>query len=558
MAHRRLDFRAASSRAHGSPALNWIQKRYDDDFMRRRRPLEGPGVMPDQVERPQRAAEYVRMSTEHQQYSTENQTAVHRRYAEAHKMEIVRTYADDGKTGLNIEARNALQQLIADVESGIANFEAILVYDVSRWGRFQDTDQSAYYEYLCRRANIGVHYCAEPFVNDGSLNSTLLKAMKRSMAAEYSRELSVKVFAGQCRLIELGFRQGGPPGYGLRRLLIDQQRNPKGLLKRGERKSIQTDRVILVPGPKEEVSVVQEIYRRFVEDGQLEGEITEILNGRGLLTDWGRLLTRAAVRQILTNPKYIGANVYNRRSFKLKEKRVVNPPEMWISRDQAFEPIIAVDMFRRAQEIFATRLKRYSDDEMLELLRRLLARKGSLSGIIIDEAEDMPSSAAYRARFKSLFRAYQLIGYTPQRDHTYLEINKILREHYRSEVAAIVEGLQAVGATVSDDPGNDLFTVNEEFTVSVVPARCRSVRGSNSFRWLIRLDTSLMPDITVVARMQPDNQAVLDYYLLPNIDDLAERIRLAPENGFVLDVYRFENLSFLFRLARRQLVEEVA
>jgi len=514
--------------------------------------------MPDQVERSHRAAEYVRMSTEHQQYSTENQTAVHRRYAESHKMDIVRTYADDGKSGLNIEGRDALQQLIADVESGTANFEAILVYDVSRWGRFQDADQSAYYEYLCRRANIDVHYCAEPFINDGSPNSTLLKAMKRSMAAEYSRELSVKVFAGQCRLIELGYRQGGPPGYGLRRLLIDQQRNPKGLLKRGERKSIQTDRVILVPGPKEEVSVVREIFHRFVEDRQVEAEITELLNARGLLTDWGRPWTSAAVRQILTNPKYIGANVYNRRSFKLKRKRVVNPPEMWISRDQAFEAIISADMFRRAQEIFAARLKRYSDNEMLELLRHLLSRKGSLSGIIIDEAEGMPSSAAYRGRFKSLFRAYQLIGYTPQRDHTYVEINRILREHYRAQVADIVRELQAVGATISQDAGTDLFTINEEFTLSVVPARCRAIRGSNSFRWLVHLDTSLMPDITVVARMQPENQAVLDYYLLPNIDDLAERIRLAPENGFVLDVYRFENLSFLFTLARRQLVEEVA
>jgi len=170
----------------------------------------------------------------------------------------------------------------------------------------------------------------------------------------------------------------------------------------------------------------------------------------------------------------------------------------------------------------------------------------------------MPSSAAYRTRFKSLFRAYQLIGYTPQRDHTYVEINRILREHYRAQVADIVQELQAVGATVSQDAGNDLFTINEEFTLSVVPARCRTIRGSNRFRWLVRLDTSLTPDITVVARMQPGNEAVLDYYLLPNIDDLAERIRLAPENGFVLDVYRFENLSFLFTLARRQLVEEVA
>src|SRR6185503_1975963 len=102
--------------------------------------------------------------------------------------------------------------------------------------RFQDADESAYYEYICKRANVKIHYCAEQFENDGSLSSSLIKTMKRTMAGEYSRELSVKVFAGQCRLIELGFRQGGNAGYGLRRQLIDRNGLPKGILTRGEHK----------------------------------------------------------------------------------------------------------------------------------------------------------------------------------------------------------------------------------------------------------------------------------------------------------------------------------
>ena len=80
---------------------------------------------------------------------------------------------------------------------------------MSRWGRFQDADESAYYEFLCKEAGITtVHYCAEQFENDGSLSATIIKSMKRAMAGEYSRELSAKVFAGQCRLIGLGYRQG--------------------------------------------------------------------------------------------------------------------------------------------------------------------------------------------------------------------------------------------------------------------------------------------------------------------------------------------------------------
>jgi DNA invertase Pin-like site-specific DNA recombinase len=177
-----------------------------------------------------RAAQYVRMSTEHQQYSTENQGDKIREYATRRNIEIVRTYADEGKSGLRIDGRQALQQLIRDVETGNADFQIILVYDVSRWGRFQDADESAYYEYICRRAGIQVAYCAEQFENDGSPVSTIVKGVKRAMAGEYSRELSAKVFIGQCRLIELGFRQGGPAGYGLRRVLIDQSGSVKGEL----------------------------------------------------------------------------------------------------------------------------------------------------------------------------------------------------------------------------------------------------------------------------------------------------------------------------------------
>ena len=147
-----------------------------------------------------RAAEYVRMSTDHQKYSTENQADAIRQYAVRRGLEIVRTYADEGRSGLRLDGRDALKQLIEDVQNGKANFATILVYDVSRWGRFQDADESAYYEYICKRAGISVQYCAEQFENDGSPVSTIVKGVKRAMAGEYSRELSVKVFAGQCRL----------------------------------------------------------------------------------------------------------------------------------------------------------------------------------------------------------------------------------------------------------------------------------------------------------------------------------------------------------------------
>ena len=512
--------------------------------------------IPEKNKGPLRAAQYVRMSTEHQQYSTENQIDTISRYADTRKMQIVRTYSDEARSGLNIEGRTGLRNLIRDVQEGRADYTEVLVYDVSRWGRFQDVDESAYYEYICKRADVRVHYCAEQFENDGSLSSTLLKTIKRTMAGEYSRELSVKVFAGQCRLIERGFRQGGSAGYGLRRQLIDQEKVQKEILSRGTRKSIQTDRVILVPGPDNEVQVVREIYDRFTQGGSIEREIAAWLNGRGLLTDLGRPWTRGTVHQILTNPKYAGANVYNRRSYKLKRKRVVNPPEMWIRCDNAFTPIISAEQLKQALAIIESRHSHLTDQQLLERLRSLLARIGQLSGILIDEAEDMPSTAVYQRRFGGLCRAYALVGYTPLRDLRYIEINRTLRQYHRNQCSRILSELRNQGAEVHE-AHDGLLEINQEFTASLVIARCKET-STGKQRWLIGLENSLEPDITIAARLTPSNDDILDYYLFPKIEVLTTQLRLVGENGIRLDSYRFENLEFLLSMARRIRIEEIS
>lgn len=489
-----------------------------------------------------RAAQYVRMSTEHQQYSTENQANIIREYATRRGFDIVRTFADQGRSGLRIDGRDALKQLITDVESGQADFEAILVYDDSRWGRFQDADESAYYEYICRRAGIAVHYCGEMFENDGSPVSTIVKGVKRAMAGEYSRELSSKVWIGQGHLIGLGFRQGGPPGFGFRRMLVDQTGAHKAILARGEHKSIQTDRVVLVLGPPEEVETVRRIYRLFVQDNRSEKEIAHALNAKGILTDLGRPWTRGTVHQILINEKYLGNNVWNRVSFKLKKKRVRNDPEMWIRSNGAFPAIVDRNIFDAAQTIIKARSIRLSDEELLDALRNLCERSGVLSGITIDEAEEMPSSSAYRNRFGSLLRAYQLIGYRPRRDYRYIEINRALRARHPEVVADVTGALRHWGSSVEINPITSLVTVNGEFTASIVIARCQRT-PAGSHRWRLRFDTGLLPDITIVVRMAANNCDALDYYLLPSIDLSRGKLKLAEENGLGIDAYRFEDLT---------------
>lgn len=509
------------------------------------------------MRQPNQAAIYVRMSTDHQKYSTENQEEAIRRYAVERGIEIIRTYADEGKSGLRLDGRDALKLLIDDVQGERTDFGVILVYDVSRWGRFQDADESAYYEYICRRAGIDVHYCAEQFENDGSPISTIVKGVKRAMAGEYSRELSTKVFAGQCRLIELGFRQGGPAGYGLRRTLIDQAGATKCELGHREQKSIQTDRVVLRPGPNQEVELVGCIYRSFVLERRSEQEIADDLNAKGVVTDLQRPWSRGTVHQILINEKYIGNNVWNRVSFKLKKLRVRNDPSIWIRAEGAFPAIIDRQLFDAAQTIIAARSFRLSNEDMLAALQSLFERQGALSGLIIDEADGLPSSSVYRSRFGSLLRAYSLVGYRPRRDYRYIAINQALRQLYPDVMRSVLEGFENVGATVRQMPSTDLIDVNSEFTLAIVIARCQRT-PAGSLRWRLRLDTGLLPDITIAVRMDAGNHAPFDYYLLPRIDFTRARLTFAEDNTLQLDAYRFDSLNELFDLARPIRLKEAA
>jgi len=276
------------------------------------------------------AAQYLRMSTEHQQYSLENQSAAIQKYAESHGFEVVRTYSDAARSGVALRRRVGLRQLLQDVVAGTAHYGAILVYDVSRWGRFQDTDESAHYEFLCKSAGVPVHYCAETFANDGTLPSLIMKALKRTMAGEYSRELGVKVLAGQKHLARLGFKQGGVPGYGLRRMLVSATGTPKQELEAGERKSITTDRVILVPGPEQEVRAVKDIFRMLIPEKLSVYAIARELNRRSVSYIGDSEWDYQAVYTVLTSPKYMGCHAFGRTSSKLSTPTVRLPKSEWV------------------------------------------------------------------------------------------------------------------------------------------------------------------------------------------------------------------------------------
>jgi DNA invertase Pin-like site-specific DNA recombinase len=462
------------------------------------------------------AAQYLRKSTEHQQYSLENQSAAIQKYAEAQGFEVVRTYSDAAKRGLMLRHRRGLQQLLQDVV-GTPAYRAILVYDVSRWGRFQDTDESAHYEFLCKSAGIPVHYCAETFANDGTLPSLIMKTLKRTMAAEFSRELGVKVLEGQKRLARLGFKQGAVPGYGLRRMLVSATGVPKQELATGERKSIATDRVILVPGPPHEVRWVKNIYQMLVFDKQSVYAIAQELNRKGVEYIGDSKWDYQAVHAILTHPKYAGCHVFGRTSCRLLTPTVRLPRSEWVLTPGAFEPTVDQATYSEAQRILQERTINKSNEQMLDSLRALLDTKGRLSLTLIKNSEDVPSPSTYRHRFGSLRRAYELIEYGRPAQFGPIDVRRrtqALREELVSQIAAMFP--DDVSIVRPGGRWRSRLRLTNGLTVSVLVAR--SVRIWKAVRWRVNAVPHERRHVTLLARLSEGNESFLDFHVLPNID----------------------------------------
>ena len=300
--------------------------------------------------------------------------------------------------------------------------------------------------------------------------------------------------------------------------------------------------------------MVRWVYDRFARHGESEAEIATALNARRLVTDLGRPWTRGTVHQLLTNEKYVGNNVYNRTSFKLKKKHVENPPEMWVRADGAFAAVVPPEDFLVAGAVIAERSRRVSTEDMLAHLRRLAAAVAVVSARAIDADDAMPPAAAYRARFGGLLNALRRAGIAPARDYAYVDANRAARALYPGLLDDLTRRLGGVGATVVRDAGTGLLVINGEYTAAVVLARCRHTPGGAA-RWVVRLDRPVAPDITVLARLDAANARPADYYLLPLMDIDAPRLLLCETNGARLDTYQFDSLDQFAALAGRRRIE---
>lgn len=463
---------------------------------------------------PLRAAQYIRMSTDHQQCSPIFQRQAIADYALTHNIRIVRDYEDAGISGLTLRLRPALTQLLVDVVCPTRKFSIVLVYDVSRWGRFQDVDEAAFYEYACRRAGVKVIYVAEPFENDGTPASCVLKALKRAMAGEFSREISRKVFLGHCVSVQRGFHSGGPPGYGLQRVLIDAGHGGRRPLAQYEYKSIQADRIILAPGPPNEAALVRKMFEWYATQRINATGIAQRMNDFGLRNRSGGTWLPRNVLQILRNERYIGTNIYSRTSSKLDAAWEQLPEAEWIRVPNAFEAIVSKHVFAAVQRKLDSARKRPTRDEIVKGLRKVVEKAGKLTQATLRHYRSAPSVERVMREFGSLNDAYREIGYSPNLNPERSENRYIERRTERSVVSVTTEMLEQLGHDIRFAKHTSVMCVDKTLRLQFV-VRYPWLIHSHVPYWVARWPDCFAVDFLVYARIAHGNPELLDFYLFP-------------------------------------------
>lgn len=459
------------------------------------------------------AAAYVRMSTDQQELSIATQLEAIRSYAADNGLSLVRIYEDAAKSGLSISNRPGMKQLLRDVLEEPRPFGVVLVYDVSRWGRFQDLDAAAYYEYTCRINGVRVVYVQEPFGTDIDPLTALLKTMKRAMAAEYARELGVKTRAGQDQAIHLGYQMGSMPRIGIAKIAVDKFGNRRPLELR-QRKSIQSERIEWIPGPADEVELVNHIFELYCAPGGNISKTAKTLLKEGIRAPDGRQITEKVVTSLLRCEAFAGDFVWGRERLggTTGKKRPETKAEGVIDR------IVPKNLWECAQcKLLQRRRVVRNKEQLLAVLRAKLAENPLITELDL-EAQGLFSRITYVNNFGSLKNALEQAGRDSNAVRTQhmkraLEARRI-GDHFEDEIAAFI---RSGGMDCQKDSRSRVMLVNNHCSIRTKLLWPRSISVPN--RWHITKVRRPVADWVLLVQML-DDKTVSRYMLLPYADYL--------------------------------------
>jgi DNA invertase Pin-like site-specific DNA recombinase/chorismate mutase len=244
-----------------------------------------------------RVATYVRMSTNKQEHSPEQQRAALTQHATKHGYKIVADYSDLGVSGTSVKKRVGFQRMHADALAG--KFDRILCFDRSRFGRLDSLESGRWLAPL-RDAGVELETIAEGVSNWNDFGGRVVDAVLAESKHAFAVDLARATIRGlTAKAAEARGYTGGVTPFGYRRITRLEGRN-----------RISTLEIAAVSAP-----IVQKMFALYAAPGGSLNGVARMLNETGVpCSNGGQRWRRNSVERVLKNRVYCGDLVWGRRS----------------------------------------------------------------------------------------------------------------------------------------------------------------------------------------------------------------------------------------------------
>jgi DNA invertase Pin-like site-specific DNA recombinase len=303
-----------------------------------------------------RCVGYVRVSTERQAGEGVTSPSDQRAAIEARAAKLgltVERWYQDEYSGATVEQRPALRRLVADCLASPRKAKHpgyVLVLNDSRWGRFEDPEESAYWRVELRKRCGWLVRFAENDETENPQLRTVMRAIVATQATQKREDVRANARRGSRGTASLGFWATREP-YGFRRAVVAPAGRER-VLDLGQRKA-PDEKVKLVPHPAEAV-IVRELFQRYASGVESIASLAEWARTAEPRRHW----SARSVVILLTNPAYVGDVVSGRHSRDAAGRILpAHPESTWIITRDAHPAIVDRGLFARAQEILARNAK---------------------------------------------------------------------------------------------------------------------------------------------------------------------------------------------------------
>lgn len=259
---------------------------------------------------------YVRVSTEEQAkegYSIRAQEEKLKQYATLKDWHIYSVYADEGISGKDIDGRPAIKRLIADITSG--KVKNVLVYKIDRLTR--STKNLIELVELFNQNKCAFNSLNESIDTATATGRMFLKII--GIFAEFERENLVE-------RVRLGFERKAREGHS----------NSAGITSYGYSRENGSK---IQKIENEQAQIVRRIFNMYLHDNYNFSRIAKTLNAENIASKRGKKWLIVAIKDILTNPNYIG-----------KVRYAVRDTARYFENDGQHEPIIDESTFYQVEE----------------------------------------------------------------------------------------------------------------------------------------------------------------------------------------------------------------